>query len=383
MEVVREIEGDQRLEIQHDEGVGAVSSQRIKQLINVMNEDNLDGFILFNEEYDNRPSVQYLSGFTGSYCVLLITQHDCFIITDSRYYVQAEEESDFTLIKKVERDPWPLLQEILVENNISRLGYEADKLSVDEFHRLQDFVLDLAGFKQLFRQFRQVKDTSELDQIRTACTIAAEAFEAFYPRIKPGLKESELAAELVHQMRLRGAEQPVKGHFVVASGQRGQRPHGVFTDKIVESGDLVTFDFGAVYNGYVSDITRTVGVGQVDEELVKVYEIVLAAQKHGLAEAGPDHTGASLDAAVREFIAERGYGEYFTHSTGHGIGLELHEEPMLNYTNPNKLPQNSVVTIEPGIYIPGLGGVRIEDDIVITEIGCEVLTHAEKELILL
>ena len=358
---------------------------RIKRLKEVIHKNNLDGFILFNNEYGNRANIQYLSNFTGSYCILLITKNENFLITDSRYYVQAEEESDFTLIKQVERTPWNILKKIIKENNIFKLGFERDKLSVDryQFFMELDNIKNMVGFDNLIISFRAIKDHDEINKIKTACDIASEAFKKFYRKIKVGMRESELAAMLVHEMRMLGAQKPVKGHFVVASGKRGERPHGVFTDKKVEDGDFITFDFGAVYKGYVSDITRTIGIGNVDEKLTEIYEIVLSAQKKGIENVNATFTGETLDSMVRKVIEDQGYGEFFTHSTGHGIGLEIHEFPNINHTNKENLPLNSVFTIEPGIYYPGLGGVRIEDNVILKESGCEVLTSIEKELIVL
>lgn len=360
-------------------------SYRVKKLKEEIHKKNLDGFVLFNNEYDNRANIQYLSNFTGSHCTLLITKNENYLITDSRYYVQAEEESDFTLIKQVERKPWNILKKITKENDIFRLGYERDKLSVNRYQFFMglDYIKELIGFDNLIINFRAIKDEDEIHKIKIASDIASQAFKNFYHKIKIGMKESELAANLVHEMRMLGAEKPVKGHFVVASGKRGERPHGVFTDKKIEDGDFITFDFGAVYKGYVSDITRTIGIGDVDDKLVEIYNTVLAAQKKGIEVVNPALTGEKLDSIVREEIDAQGYGEYFTHSTGHGIGLEIHEFPNINHTNKEKLPVNSVFTIEPGIYYPGLGGVRIEDNVILRESGCEVLTSIEKELIVL
>lgn len=356
---------------------------RLNQLRKHLSRENLDGFILFSQENDNRPSIQYLSGFTGSFAILVITPDRSLVITDSRYFIQAEEQSPFELVKIADRDPWPHVKETLAECGIRRLGFESDRLTVDKLRILESFGPELTGYGKLMQTFRAVKDEQELDLLRTAGRIASEAFDRFYPTIQPGMTEAQLAAELVHEMRLLGAEMPVKGHFVVASGLRGARPHGVFTDKKIEDGDFITLDFGAVYQGYVSDITRTVGVGRVNPKLAAIYEIVLEAQLKTLEAASAKLTGAELDAVARNHIEAAGYGQYFTHGTGHGIGLEIHEMPAASRHNPSNLPENSVVTIEPGVYIPGLGGVRIEDDIIVLADGCEVITSARKDLIIL
>lgn len=354
--------------------------QKIKKIINIK---KLDSFIIFNNEYDNRANVQYLSDFTGSYCILILTNKDQYIITDSRYYIQAQEETNFKLIKQKAREHWSLLKRTINDLNIKKMGFEYEKLDVMKYNKLNSMVKNLKGFEKIFINMRKTKNNFELDKIRKACDIASNAFNNFYKKIEIGMKESDLAAELTYEMRKSGAQKPVKGHFVVASGVRGQKPHGVFTNKVIENGDFITFDFGAVYKGYVSDITRTIGIGDVSNELKKIYDIVYEAQKLAISNASSKLTGNELDNIAREYIESKGYGEYFTHSTGHGIGLEIHELPMVNNTNQKTLPINSVITIEPGIYIPDFGGVRIEDNVIIKENNCEVISSAEKELIIL
>jgi len=349
-----------------------------KNLDTLWLREGVDGFILFSQEYDNRPTIQYVSGFTGSVAVVLITPREHFLIVDSRYFVQAEEESDFTIYKIPGRDPWPDISELMKKNDIRVLGFEKDRLTIDKYEQLKNLGIELKGYSNYFRKLRSVKDESEISLVRKSCEIASKAFNDVYPEIKPGISEADIAAELAYKMRLYGAERLAKGHFVVASGKRGQRPHGVFSNKVIENGDLVTIDFGAVYKGYYSDITRTVGVGKVDTRMMEIYEVVYEANKIGIELAKDRITGRDLDREVRDFIASKGFGDYFTHSTGHGIGLELHEFPNVNSQNSAVLPVNSIVTIEPGIYIPDLGGVRIEDDIVVKEDGCEVLTFADK-----
>ncbi len=357
--------------------------ERIARLREHLWREGLDAFVLFSAEEANRPSVQYLSGFTGSFAILLITAAERFLITDNRYFLRAGEESDFTLVKMADRDPWPHLEAVLRDAGVRRLLFEADRLTVDLYLRLGRLSLDLAGSEGLLRRLRAVKDDEELVCLRRAAEIASDAFDEFYPGIRAGMTEAQLAAALVHAMRRRGAEQPVRGRFVVASGVRGASPHGVFTDKVVEDGDFITFDFGAVYQGYVSDITRTVGVGRVASELVKVYEAVLEAERRTLAAVAAGISGAALDAVARDYLTAHGYGPYFTHGVGHGIGLELHELPLVNRRNADPLPAGAVITVEPGVYLPGLGGVRIEDDVVVREGGGEILTSAHKGLVIL
>jgi Xaa-Pro aminopeptidase len=360
-----------------------MNSRTAKMLSQLWEKERLDAFVLFSREYDNRPNVQYLSGFSGSTAAVVLMPQKNYLVVDSRYFVQAEEESDFIIGRIPERDPWPVLTDIFQKNRVRTLGFEMEKLTVDWFRRLDSLGVSLKGYKDFFKSLRSVKDEKELSLIRKSCEIASRAFNEVYPRIEPGMTEAGLAAELAYSMRKYGAENLAKGHFVVASGVRGERPHGVFSNKVIEKGDFITMDFGAVYKGYFSDITRTVAVGPVDSRLEEIYRIVLEANRIGIEGAGSRISGRELDERVRSYISSQGFGEYFTHSTGHGIGLELHEFPNVNFANVEYLPVNSVITIEPGIYLPGIGGVRIEDDVVIGERQCEVLSFAEKELVIL
>ena len=347
---------------------------RMERLAEELRKRGADALFVFSSELDNRPAVQYLSGFTGSFAVVVAGVNGGRLITDSRYFIQAEEESFLPLVRMEDRDPWPAVREALRQLGVRRLAVEDDKLSLERGRALETLLSSLVGTTRLVQQLRAVKDAEELELLRRSARIAAEAFEAFLPAIRPGRTEAELAADLVHEIRRRGAQQMAKGHFVVASGPRGARPHGIFSDRVVQPGDFITMDFGAVYNGYVSDMTRTVGVGDVDPKLVEIYHIVREAHDRAIAAVSSDAPGRDVDEAARSVIRARGYGEFFTHSTGHGIGLELHELPVVNRMNGEKLPVGSVVTIEPGIYIEGLGGVRIEDDVIVGPEGAEVIT---------
>jgi len=208
------------------------------------------------------------------------------------------------------------------------------------------------------------------------------AFEHIQTVIKPGVKEIEVANELEFFMRKQGATSS-SFDIIVASGYRSALPHGVASDKEIESGELVTLDYGALYNGYCSDITRTFAVGQISEQLNEIYHVVLEAQLRGIKGTKTGLTGKEADALTRDYITEKGYGEYFGHSTGHGLGMDVHEAPSLSFRSETVLKPGMVVTIEPGIYIPDVGGCRIEDDILITKDGNESFTHSSKELITL
>ena len=229
---------------------------------------------------------------------------------------------------------------------------------------------------------RQIKTPEEVEKIRLACGIADRGAEHIRRFIQAGMRECEIAAELEWFMRQQGAE---KASFdtIVASGWRGALPHGKASDKIVTAGEFVTLDFGALYQGYCSDMTRTVALGHATEEMRKVYDTVLRAQLAGIAASHAGASGKSVDGAARDIITEAGYGPYFGHSYGHSLGLEIHEAPNCTPRNENPIPAGAVCSAEPGIYIPGKFGVRIEDVVIFREGGCEVITHSPKDLTIL
>lgn len=231
----------------------------------------------------------------------------------------------------------------------------------------------------MIEKLRMKKSPEELEVLKAAAKIADDAFEHICSYIKAGMTELEVSNELEFFMRSQGATSS-SFDIIVASGLRSALPHGVASDKKIESGDLITLDFGALYNGYVSDITRTVAVGEPSDKLKEIYHVVLESQVLALEKIKPGMTGIEADAIARDYIKSKGYGEAFGHSTGHGIGLEVHEGPGLSFRSETILEPGMAVTVEPGIYLPGIGGVRIEDDILITETGNERLTHSSKEL---
>ncbi len=241
---------------------------------------------------------------------------------------------------------------------------------------------ELVPISGVIEKLRLIKTEAEIKILKVAADIADAAFKHILDFIRPGKTELEVSNELEFFMRRAGATSS-SFSTIVASGHRSALPHGVASDKVIEAGDIVTMDYGAYYNGYVSDITRTVAVGEPDAKLKEIYDIVLNAQLRGMDGFKPGMTGREADALTRDYITEKGYGEYFGHSTGHGIGLEVHEGPSLSMKSDIILEPGMVVTCEPGIYIPGLGGVRIEDDTHITKDGNEALTHSTKELIIL
>jgi Xaa-Pro aminopeptidase len=267
---------------------------------------------------------------------------------------------------------------------IKALSFEQDHLTFAEFLQLKEAVGDikLQPTSGIVKELRMVKDADELAVMREAARIADQAFSKILSDIKPGVRENEISFKLEFYMRELGATSS-SFDMIVASGKRSALPHGVASDKVLELGDLVTLDFGAFYQGYASDITRTVMLGRPSEKQKEIYDIVLEACNRTIAALRPGMTGKEADAVARDYIRAHGYGEFFGHSTGHGLGMEVHELPMLSSRGDMVLQPNMVVTVEPGIYLPEVGGVRIEDDVVITETGCEALNQSSKEWIVI
>lgn len=350
--------------------------KRLEQLRQYLKEEGLDGLFVTNP-YNRR----YMTNFTGSAGYVLITETEALFLTDFRYIEQAEREAEgYTIVQHKASVPEEVKDQVR-RLGIKKLGFEAEHMTMAQYSEYQK-VLDceLVPTKQVIETFRQVKDEDEIEKIKKAAEIADQAFEHILTLVKPGVREIELANELEYFMRKQGASES-SFDTIVASGVRSSLPHGVASTKKIQEGELITFDFGALYDGYCSDITRTVALGKVSDELRQIYDIVLEAQKRGVAQIKAGLTGKESDAITRDYIVEKGYDDYFGHSTGHGIGLEIHEGPSLSYLSNQVLKENMVVTVEPGIYLPKVGGCRIEDDIVITADGNECLTKAPKEFI--
>ena len=311
---------------------------RVEKLRKKMQEENLDSFLVTSPY-----NLRYLTNFTGTTGLAVITLENAFFITDFRYTEQAAAQAQgFEIIKNV----GPIFDEVA---NLVR---------------------------------REVKDEEEIAIIEKACNIADMAYDHILKMIQPGMTEIEVANQLDFYMRSLGAS-GVSFDTIVASGLRSAMPHGVASKKLIEQGDLITLDFGCYYEGYVSDMTRTFAIGDPGEKLKEIYQVVLDAQLAVIDAAKPGMTGVQLDAVARDYISKHGYGEAFGHSTGHGIGLEIHEGPNVSSRAEKQFVPGNVITDEPGIYLPGIGGVRIEDDLLITEDGNRVLTRSPKELIIL
>lgn len=342
----------------------------------------LDGVLLTGEH--NR---FYASGFasTGADGVALVTQKGNFYFTDSRYIEAVENVVENAAIGMVRRGKGYVacINEAIELTGIKRVGFEDETMTVAG-HRLYSETLraELLPASSFMQNLRARKDARELECLEQAQRIAEKALAQILTELRPGITEKEVAARLQYLMLHFGAEK-MSFDPIVAGGPNGSMPHAVPTDRELRSGEFVTMDFGCVYRGYCSDMTRTVAIGQPTEEMKKVYDTVLSAQLAGLAAARAGATGAEIDGAARRVIEEAGYGEYFCHSFGHGVGVEIHESPSAAPGNDQSLPAGSVISAEPGIYLPGRFGVRIEDVVVLEEGGCRNITRACKQLLCL
>ncbi len=327
---------------------------------------------------------RYLSGFAGSAGFLLVTAERRVLVTDFRYQEAAALEAGGfeRLIYRKEQELKEALQRLVREAGVSRLGFEAAHLTVSRRGWFGEALpgVELVPAEGIVEALRLVKDAGEIARVRRAMALAEEAFTRLLPQVAPGRSERELALELEFTMRRLGADGP-SFDFIVASGPRASLPHGQPTGRRLERGDLVVFDFGAVFEGYCSDMTRTVVVGTPDARQQEIHAVVLAAHRAAAAAVRAGVAAGEVDRAAREVIEAAGYGEQFGHGTGHGLGLEVHEERRLGPDREETLAAGMLVTIEPGIYLPGWGGVRIEDTVLVTADGCESLNATTKELL--
>lgn len=354
--------------------------KRLDKLREMFDGFGVDALLITNDQ--NR---RYMTGFTGTAGLVLITKEEALLVVDFRYVEQASQQAkDFSIVQVSTKAE--LLGEIVRQTerlNISKLGFEQNHVSFYSYSeyqtKLRSEMVPLSGAVE---KLRMIKDENEINIIREAAEISDAAFKHILEFIKPGITEIEVSNELEAYMRRKGATSSAFD-TIVASGYRGAFPHGVASTKVIEKGDMVTLDFGAYYKGYRSDITRTVAVGEPSEDLKGIYSIVLEALTIALNGIKPGITGKSADAFSRNFITEMGYGKQYGHGSGHGIGLDIHEEPFKNVNCDTIIEPGMVLTVEPGIYIPNLGGVRIEDDILITADGNEIITKSPKELIIL
>ena len=353
--------------------------KRLEKLRLKLKEVNLDAILITKKE-----NYIYISGFTGTFAYLLVTQNDAVLLTDFRYTSQAKKQAKFFEIIEYQGKLLESLNSIIASKGVKSLGFEQNVITYKKYLDMKKNlkVSELKPVDGMIEDIRVKKDSNEIETIKKAVEIADNAFSHILNYIKPGVREYEIAIEIEHYMKRQGA----KGssfETIVASGHRSSLPHGTATDKKIENNEVITIDFGAIYDNYCSDITRTIFVGQPNEKFLKIYNIVLEAQKTALMGAKKGLLGSEIDSIARDIIDKNGYGENFGHGLGHGVGLEVHEMPSLSKRGNMKMENGMVVTIEPGIYINELGGVRIEDTVVINDDTPIVLTQSSKDIIVL
>jgi Xaa-Pro aminopeptidase len=326
-----------------------------------------------------RENVRYLTGFRGSSGFVIVTSGRLYLVTDFRYKLQARNETSGVAVVIQKTDWATALAETAARCGAKSLWFDESSLTVDRVKKLRSLGLRLKGTKDPVAELRRVKDGLELASIGAAIRRAEESFLEIRKRIKPGVPEREIGLRLEYLMRNKGARRAAFD-TIVASGRNGAMPHASVTNRRIKKGDLVTIDFGAEANGYLADITRTVCVGVPSIRQREIHDLVFRAQRAALAEARPGVLCKDVDAAARSIISGAGYGKQFGHATGHGIGLMVHEGPTLSRLSKDRLEEGMVFTVEPGVYIPGWGGVRIEDMVLATGNGVKLLTALSREL---
>lgn len=353
---------------------------KINRLREKLKAEKLDGILLLNDS-----NIRYMSDYSGSDAYVIITDHSSALITDSRYTEQAEEEcKSFEIIR------WgkPLLglqetiQDICTKNGIKKMAFESQHITFEVYDKMVKALPEvlLIPTSGLVEDLRSIKTEEEIQCIRKAAQFADDAFTEILKYIRPGVSEKDVERELQYLIKKQGADD-IAFSSIVASGKRSSLPHAIPSDKKIANGDFVTLDFGAMYKGYRSDMTRTIIMGAADDKQKEIYEIVKAAQATASKAIKAGTPCKVADAGARDYITNAGYGDYFGHGLGHGVGLDIHEEPYLSHASEKVLEAGNIVTVEPGIYLPNWGGVRIEDTVVVCENGIEVLTRSSKELI--
>lgn len=352
---------------------------RQKAVRTAMKALKLDGLLLTSP-----PDLAYLTNFTGDDSIGLISEKDMFLVTDFRYREQAEIEAGWLKTIVREGQMAPALADTLIKAKVQRVGFEANSTTVGQVDALARALkearskIELVPLEDVMTNIRKVKDDHEIDLVRKSVQVAEEAFEAVRSEIKVGLSESYLAGLLVFELRSRGASS-TSFECIVAAGAASSLPHYRPTEALVQRDQPLLIDWGALYKGYCSDLTRTLMIGRVSPKLKEIYKVVLEAQEAAIQFLRPGVTTVQADRVARDVIEKAGYGEFFGHGLGHGIGREIHELPSMRRTGgEDELRPGMIVTVEPGIYLPGQGGVRIEDDILITHSGCEVLSSLDK-----
>lgn len=356
--------------------------KRLKIFRDKIEKENkeIEGFLVTNLK-----NLNYLTGFDGEGFAFIGAGSKNYLLTDSRYTEQAEKESpDFKILtdepnKKNARIS--ALKKIIAKNKIKKIAFESSNLSYADFKKYSES-LNSVGFlptENIIEQIRMIKDKEEIIKIKKAAQITTESLKDVFEIIEPGMRELDIASELAYTMRKKGAQKEAF-ETIVVSGERSSLPHGKPSEKKIDEGEFITIDMGANYQNYNSDLTRTIIMGKENKKQKEIFSIVLKAQKAALDFLKPGVKCKEVDSVARDIIAKKGYGKYFGHGLGHGVGLDIHELPRVSFSDDTILLPGMVVTIEPGIYLPEVGGVRIEDSVLITEEGYEILTWFPKIL---
>jgi Xaa-Pro aminopeptidase len=350
---------------------------KVEKVREKLDEFDIDAILI-----NHLPNIRYLTGFSGSSALCLITKENSFFITDFRYKEQAKiQVRGFKRMIAINESFFELIERKKIFNGLRKIGFEAEHLPFSAYAKIKGKFknIKLVPTYNLIEEISAVKTSEEVNFIKEAIKISERVFNEILSLIKPGISEIEIASEISYLQRKNGAERDAFD-IIVASGWRGALPHGVATDKKIKKGELVVIDFGCVYNGYHSDITRTIAVGKISSEARKIYNIVLEAQKIAIESVRSGMKANELDAVARNYIKRKGYAKFFKHSLGHGLGTEIHTLPRISPRSDYALKDGNVITIEPGIYIPGFCGVRIEDDILVNSTALS-LTTLPKNLI--
>ncbi len=347
---------------------------RLSRLKQLMKREGIESLLVTRRE-----DVRYLTGFTGSAGSLVVASGRPRLITDFRYQLQSRRETEGVEVVIQKKDFFTSLHEVAGRLGIDTIGFDESSVTVEELKKLKKPGLRPLGHRDLVRQLRLRKDRHELNHIRAAIRRAEESFRELKPSIRPGATERELALKLEYLMRGKGARKAAFDTIVAFAGN-GAMPHASVTNRRIRKGDLVTVDFGAEADGYLCDITRTLCVGRPSARQREVHELVQMAQAAAIKSIRPGVSCKSVDDAAREVIGRAGHEKHFGHGTGHGVGLMVHEGPSISPLSKDIVAPGMVFTVEPGIYIPGWGGVRIEDMVLATESGAKVLTTLPRDL---
>lgn len=352
---------------------------RVENIRRKLQELRLDALLI-----THLPNVRYLTGFSGTSGLCIIGKREAYFVTDFRYQEQSRHEVEAYKIFIAKTTLFDAIKEQKLLRRWNRVGIEGNYLPYAEYQKLRKLFPSVRFFPHadVVENFAMVKEKEEIKFIQKAASISDRVFKTILDLIRPGVRELEISAEISYLHKKYGADGDAF-ETIVASGPRSALPHGVASEKKIRAGELLTLDFGCVYHGYACDMTRTVAVGKPREKAKEIYQIVFDAQQKAIEAAKGGILAKELDAIARGYIESKGYGKYFGHSLGHGLGLQVHEPPRISSQSSYRLQEGNVITIEPGIYLPGFGGVRIEDDVVLLNGSCRVLNTSPKELMIL